>query len=328
MALKEAVPSFGNPFLRFYSPSIDSPLIPDWNDLNLSSFGGRSPKTRWEEELQQSLQNKTRKEVALPLSSSTTDLCSQLQEQILNEALQQMEEQEEQILNEALQNMAKEERHVDDVITMDFPLDKYESSPYAEQILAYLNPFFKGLKEDGLLSKTTKPRENLEQIIKRFKQYSIVNSKQTQELKELMNVKKLLVPYLELDLPSTLIMKYNELEEDDPAVTMYQFNPVIGDKIRELGVLLDRYDTTKEVLCILVWSLHDNSLVCLPSVGLVPYPLCWTCHKSFGMQACSKCGVAKYCCKECQQSDWKIVHKTLCLEMSAFAEKHNLLTIE
>jgi len=195
--------------------------------------------------------------------------------------------------------------------------------------LAYLNPFSKKLKEEGIISKTSKSRENiLKDIIDRFKEYSIVNSKQTQELKELMNVKRLLVPYLELDLPPSIILKYNELEEEDPVVTMYQFNPIIGDKIRELGVLLDRYDTTKEVLCIMIWSLHDDSLVCLPSVGLVPYPLCWTCHKSFGMQACSKCGVAKYCSKECQQADWKVVHKTLCVEMSAFTEKHKVLVLE
>jgi len=303
---------FGNPFLRFYSPSIDSPLIPDWNDLPLN-FGGRCPKNRWDEEFRNSL--KARKEVSSPLSMSPKDFPNELEEQIINEAFQQMHQ--------------KQDRLDEDVITMDFPADKYESSPYAEQILAYLSPFFKGLKEEGLFAKDSQPRENiLQYIVDRFKEYSIVNSKQTQELKEVMNVKNLLIPYLESDLPSSLIVKYNELEEDDPVVTMYQFNPVFGDKIRELGVLLDKYDTPKEVLCILLWSWHDNSLVCLPSVGLVPYPLCWTCHKSFGMQACSKCGVAKYCSKECQQSDWKVVHKSLCLEMSAFTEKHKVLILE
>jgi len=239
---------------------------------------------------------------------------------------------EKQIMEETLQQLEKKgcKQQIEDVIQMDFPLDKYESSPYAEQILAYLNPFFKELKDEGFFSKTSRPQKDniLEYIVERLKEYSIVHNTQTQELKDLMNVKKLLVPYLELDLPPSLILKYNQLEDDDPVVTMYQFNPVIGDRIRELGVLLDRYDTTKEILCILVWSLHEDSLVCLPSVGLVPYPLCWMCHKSFGMQACAKCGVAKYCSKECQQSDWKVVHRTLCVEMSAFADKHKQLILE
>jgi len=313
MALKDVSSPFGNPFLRFYSPSIDSPLIPDWNDLGGCSIGSWS-SSRWEEENLELNQNYHKK------------ICSE--EYNVPSKFDLPFELEQQIVNEALQSMRGEKEPVDDIITMDFPQDKYESSPYAEQILAYLNPFFKALRDEGLFVKNTKTRENvLKLIIERLKNYSIVNNQKTQELKDLMNVKKLLVPYLELDLPSSIILKYNELEEDDPVVTMYQFNPVIGDKIRELGVLLDRYDTTKEVLCILIWSLHDKSLVCLPSVGLVPYPLCWTCHKSFGMQACSKCGVAKYCSKECQQGDWKVVHRTLCVEMSAFADKHEQLVL-
>jgi hypothetical protein len=44
MALKDG--PFGNPCLRFYSPSIDSPLIPDWNDWG-GSFAGRTPKTKY-----------------------------------------------------------------------------------------------------------------------------------------------------------------------------------------------------------------------------------------------------------------------------------------
>jgi len=312
MALKDVVPSsYGNPFLRFYSPSIDSPLIPEWNDLSISKTGGRSPVSRWGEELQQNFSKKN-------VESSIT--------RAVNKSF--ATELEQQTIEEALQQMERKEDPEDLEVQMDFGMDKYESSPYAEQILAFLNPFFKELKEEGFFSKTLEPRENiLQYIIDRFKRYSNVNTTQTQELKEVMNVKKLLIPYLELDLPPSLILKYNELEDDDPVLLMYQFNPIIGERIRELGALLDKYDTTKEVLCILVWSLHDNSLVCLPSVGLVPYPLCWTCNKSFGMQACSICGVAKYCSKACQQSDWKGVHRTLCVEMSAFAEKHRLLEL-
>jgi len=318
MALKEAVPSFGNPFLRFYSPSIDSPLIPtEWCDiLGSPSFAIRNSLTRLEEEFQQK-KIRIQEESTEKILTSKKGFPSDLEKQIMEETLQQLEKK-------------GCKQQIEDVIQMDFPLDKYESSPYAEQILAYLNPFFKELKDEGFFSKTSRPQKDniLEYIVERLKEYSIVHNTQTQELKDLMNVKKLLVPYLELDLPPSLILKYNQLEDDDPVVTMYQFNPVIGDRIRELGVLLDRYDTTKEILCILVWSLHEDSLVCLPSVGLVPYPLCWMCHKSFGMQACAKCGVAKYCSKECQQSDWKVVHRTLCVEMSAFADKHKQLILE
>jgi hypothetical protein len=124
------------------------------------------------------------------------------------------------------------------------------------------------------------------------------------------------------------VLEYNGLEEEDPLVLSYQFNPVIGKQIRELGVFLDRYDTQKEVLCLFVWSTVDNTLVCLPSVGLIPFPLCWMCKESFGMHSCAKCGVAKYCSKECQALDWKLIHKSACPEMTSFIKKHKMLTIQ
>lgn len=309
MALKQVVPSFANSLLRFYSPSIDSPLISDWNDL---SFGGCSPTSKWEEELQQQI-NKGANSPFLNIMASR-DCSLHYQDTLIGEALQQVQRRQQLDIG-------------DSEGKIDISLDKYETSPYAEQILEYLNPFFKELKEDGLLSNGGDPRPGaFTRVIERFEQYAATNSKQTNDLKALMKVNKLLIPYIELDLPSSLVLKYNELDEDDPVLTFHQFNPLISEKIRELEVLLDRYDN-KEVLCILVWSLHDNSLVCLPSVGLAPFPLCWSCHKSFGMHSCAKCGVAKYCGKECQQSDWKTAHKTLCIEMSAFAEKHKVLVI-
>jgi len=310
------VPSFGNPFFRFYSPSIDSPMIPDCNDL---SFAGRSPNSLWAEELQKELRKKLNGEASNGISAQIKkDFSFELEDDIISEALQKVQRRQQ------LPVFSDDEDE-----KMDFPLDNYESSPWAEQILSYLKPFFKQLKDAGIISQSSELRTDiLGDIVERLLQYSSGNYDQTQELKRAMNVKQLIVPYLELDLPPALVLKYNELDEDDPVVTMYQYNPVIAEKVRELEVLLDRYDTTKEVLCILVWSTHSNSLVCLPSVGLVPYPLCRTCRKSFGMHACAKCGVAKYCSKDCQQVDWNQAHMIQCAEVSTFVEKHKLLVLE
>ncbi len=137
-----------------------------------------------------------------------------------------------------------------------------------------------------LLSSTN----GIESIITLLRDYCSHHKGETKHLMELMNVERLVIPYIELDLPGSIILEFNNLEEDDPMVESYQLSPAIGEQIRELGVFLDRYDIIKEVLCLFIWSSVDRSLVCLPSVGLIPYPLCWHCKTSFGLSACCKCG--------------------------------------
>jgi len=63
-------------------------------------------------------------------------------------------------------------------------------------------------------------------------------------------------------------------------------------------------------------------------VGLNPYPVCWHCEKAFGTMTCAKCGVAKYCSKECQVTSWKSTHKTRCKEIEYYAEQHKHLVFE
>ena len=60
-------------------------------------------------------------------------------------------------------------------------------------------------------------------------------------------------------------------------------------------------------------------------VGLNPYPRCWNCEKSFGTMACAKCGVAKYCSKECQVASWKKNHRLRCKEIEFYASLHKCL---
>jgi hypothetical protein len=62
-----------------------------------------------------------------------------------------------------------------------------------------------------------------------------------------MNVKRLLVPYISLDLPGDIILTYNKMEESDPLVAVFRLHPVIGEEVYKFGIFLDRYDTNKEV---------------------------------------------------------------------------------
>jgi len=207
---------------------------------------------------------------------------------------------------------------------LNWPMGKFVKSPYADEILKWWEPFMRELRSKGS-AKVTPEKSMIDNIIEVLSQYAKDRPEETKVLKDVLKVKRLLVPYLELELSGEAILKYNDLEEGDPLVASYQTHPIIGKNIRQLGIFLDRYDTSKEVLTLLVWSTVDQSLVCLPSVGLIPYPLCWNCRKNFGMHSCSKCGVAKYCSKECQISDWKLFHKVMCTD---FATKHKVLIIE
>eukprot|EP01119_Soliformovum_irregulare_P025987 TRINITY_DN9773_c0_g1_i2.p2 TRINITY_DN9773_c0_g1~~TRINITY_DN9773_c0_g1_i2.p2 ORF type:complete len:156 (-),score=21.61 TRINITY_DN9773_c0_g1_i2:136-603(-) len=146
-----------------------------------------------------------------------------------------------------------------------------------------------------------------------------------QRLMDLMNVTKFIVPYISLDLPGDMILAYNRMEENDPLVAVFRLHPLLGEEIYKFGIFLDRYDTNKEVICSLVWSKMDDMVICLPMVGLNPYPVCWHCEKKFGTHTCSKCGVAKYCCKNCQVMAWGS-HREMCLEIASFSGLHSCLS--
>ena len=46
---------------------------------------------------------------------------------------------------------------------------------------------------------------------------------------------------------------------------------------------------------------------------------CWKCQKEeTQLKTCARCKVSKYCSKQCQKSDWKEIHKIVCLEPNSF----------
>eukprot|EP01120_Amphizonella_sp_Union-15-10_P000682 TRINITY_DN10714_c0_g1_i1.p1 TRINITY_DN10714_c0_g1~~TRINITY_DN10714_c0_g1_i1.p1 ORF type:complete len:292 (+),score=42.62 TRINITY_DN10714_c0_g1_i1:151-1026(+) len=229
----------------------------------------------------------------------------------------------------SLSNLTKSERKLSSSLetnSLEQVLGSFEKGPFADEILAFLDPFVKSLHEKDLEINSV-DGSVIESVIENLRNYCENHKKETRDLIKLMNVKQLIVPYISLNLPGDVILSYNELEEDDPQVLLYQNHPAIAKEVRELGVFLDRYDTNKEVLCLLVWSNVDNVLVNLPSVRLNPYPLCWNCTKSFGMHVCGRCSAAKYCSRSCQVQQWKDGHRDVCPEMAYYSSKHKRLCI-
>ena len=66
----------------------------------------------------------------------------------------------------------------------------------------------------------------------------------------------------------------------------------------------------------LVKMMKDKFGVVVPDV---PNTKCWSCGKEEEeIKKCSKCKFAKYCSRECQRSDWKQIHKELCLPPNTY----------
>jgi len=208
------------------------------------------------------------------------------------------------------------------------PQMEHERGLYADEINNFLDPFFVELHQEKL------PVENSERILQdvigRLQTYAKGKTELLNDLMQSMNVSRLIIPYVEINLPGDLILAYNELEPEDPQVPWYQNHPLLASDIRLLGTFLDRFDTNSEVLCLIVWSKVDSVLINLPSVGLNPYPLCWNCKKSFGMHVCGSCQIAKYCSKDCQVRHWSSehgAHSSLCHEIKHLATQHRVLEL-
>eukprot|EP01127_Copromyxa_protea_P014661 TRINITY_DN4130_c0_g1_i1.p1 TRINITY_DN4130_c0_g1~~TRINITY_DN4130_c0_g1_i1.p1 ORF type:complete len:291 (+),score=40.27 TRINITY_DN4130_c0_g1_i1:55-927(+) len=209
--------------------------------------------------------------------------------------------------------------------------DEHEKSLYADQITEFLNPFLDNL----VVNKQFTGKESLFQhVLKRFELYSLERPGETLNLKRLLGVDKLLIPFMEIHLPGDFLLAYNELDSEDPQVLFYQQHDLIAPEIQKLGVFLNHYDTNKEVICHFLWSTVDSLLIMLPAVLLPPYPLCWRCQNSFATKVCGGCKIAKYCSKDCQAQDWKIptgtpktCHGLLCTELAELCKKHSVLTI-
>jgi len=204
-----------------------------------------------------------------------------------------------------------------------FEMDEDSQGAYHQEIVDFLNPFLSELWE---LNYTRNRSCDLDVVLKHLTDYVNQHSEEKTRLMKLMKIDKIYIPYISLDLAADVILTYNQIDEDDPLVAVFRMNPVIGQEVYKFGVFLDRYDTNKEVICSLVWSTLDNFVICLPKVGLNPYPVCWGCEKNFGTMTCSKCGVARYCSKQCQVDGWKSSHRTRCGEMAHYVSLHGHLT--
>eukprot|EP01122_Echinamoeba_exundans_P014016 TRINITY_DN6262_c0_g1_i1.p1 TRINITY_DN6262_c0_g1~~TRINITY_DN6262_c0_g1_i1.p1 ORF type:complete len:360 (+),score=41.03 TRINITY_DN6262_c0_g1_i1:244-1323(+) len=229
--------------------------------------------------------------------------------------------------------------------------DELEQSPAAPLIEAFLEPWLTSLSnvrtsslsrdtsrtsssqtsvattEEDVSETSRAPLASVADVAASLKEFARSRPVAVQELLDALNAPRLLVPYLDLDLPVDTILEYNELDADDPQILSLQLDPVVAPEIRELSVFVDRYDTEKGVVCLLIWSNIDEALVCLPSLGLQPYPLCWKCNSSFGLIPCTKCGVAKYCSVSCMH-DQERIHRKACPDMSNFVRRHQLLVFE
>jgi len=197
------------------------------------------------------------------------------------------------------------------------PENDFERAPYANLLLEFLNPFF-----TTLLAK--KPPTCAQDAFNSLISSLQIHCEREKELKtrllKEMNIKRFLVPYVDIHLPAEAILHYNDIDEDDPRVLWYLNHPTYGKDVRKLGAFLDKYDANNQILCMFIWSSVDNKLVNLPCVGLNPYPLCWHCNKKFGMLTCSRCGIAKYCSKECHRCQWTN-HKSLCTEWAQLGKE-------
>jgi len=198
-----------------------------------------------------------------------------------------------------------------------------EKGPFFNEIIEFLNPFL-----SELIDQKIEKKGGLDTVTQRLQHHFKKYSKEKERLLAIMNVKRIVVPVISLDLPGDIILTYNKMEENDPLVAVFRLHPVIGEEVYKFGIFLDRYDTNKEVICSLVWSTIDNMVICLPMVGLNPYPVCWSCERDFGTMTCAKCEVAKYCSKECQIASWKASHKSKCEEISYYTQQHKHLVFE
>jgi len=215
-------------------------------------------------------------------------------------------------------------------LTRGEPQEEHEKALCADEINNFLDPFFSELLTQRF--PIDKSDQILQNVVSHLEGYIEERREALDQLASAMNVQRLVIPFVEINLPGDLILAYNELEPDDPQVSWYQNHPLLASDIRLLGTFLDRFDTNSEVLCLMLWSTIDSVLINLPSVGLNPYPLCWNCRRSFGMKVCGTCRIAKYCSRDCQLQHWdcqeKVNHKSICQEMKDLCKKHKVLVFK
>lgn len=139
-----------------------------------------------------------------------------------------------------------------------------EKGLYCDEILSILEVFFKSKHASP---HHPSPWRTLPSFLDSFSNYFHTHHDNFRQLMDVMNTKRLITPYIELDLPVTIIEEFQRLEQDDPRIHLYQLNPVWGPAIKEFGFFWERFESTKEVLCLFVWSTIDHS------VGMLKYSL-------------------------------------------------------
>jgi len=197
--------------------------------------------------------------------------------------------------------------------------------PQAPLILGLLSPFLSKMAKSRA-EMTKRKKEGLAGVFKLLKVHFDTKKEEIEELKKSLKVDKLLIVAMSLNVPIPLVSEYNAMLETDPRFISYFTHPVYGYELRKFGVLLDRWDTSKEVICSVVWSTHQKVAVFYPKAGIHPFPTCWKCDEKFGTFSCGDCRVAKYCSKECQVEDWK-KHKPQCIECTEMAKGEQILIL-
>jgi len=190
-------------------------------------------------------------------------------------------------------------------------LDETEKGAYFEEVTSFVKPFYEKIAQ---MNQNEVESRSFSEVLKELDDFMKRGAEQKRKLMEVMEVKHLLCPWISLDLSVLQICKYNKMSEDDPAFPLYALHPVIGPECRKFGIFLDQFDTVKEAVIELVWSTVDKRVACLLNVGALPFPLCWGCSTKFGTSTCSKCGVGKFCGRECQVKHWK-THKEICVQI-------------
>jgi len=189
----------------------------------------------------------------------------------------------------------------------------------ADSVVRFMEPLFDSLKN------ITRKEGNVELVVRIFVEYAKCHPHEKLKLMQELGVTKLSIPVISVDLPVRMIVEYNRMEGTDPKVLYYYTHPIFGEEIRVFGLFLDKYDTEKSVICSIVWSTVDQGVVPLTNIYLKPYPLCWNSKvsttpsyqshdldcKNFGEKRCGRCGISRYCSRDCQLHDWQR-HKDFC----------------
>lgn len=233
---------------------------------------------------------------------------------------------EEEILNEIkedLENQFKDSNYEHSSSFWDIEMNSgfMDPVPYAQEIFTFISNFYSFLRSSNVpytYVLQSKSQNQATHISEQLKSFSNSYLQQLTNLAKSMNVEQMIIPFLELDLPSETILQINSnkhsfdsnIHSNHPSSS----NQSLQSNIEPLSYLFDLFDTDRRTLAYFIFSSSDGVLVILPCIQLHPYPLCWLCNQNFGVKSCAQCRIARYCSKQCQISNWEIHHNN-CLNL-------------